>query len=156
MSLVDFKFVGGSTVKVSFWQEPFRDGESVCPSDSPLGQASCLTYDMGQLWTGTGLLLWYSDLFLNDTNVHIVTLVTVSPCQLLLSSLLVKTPRPFSHMPHRHHVPPPPSLQLAIWIPVWTQSLFRLLSISLGFNLYFLSLETVKNFSDLTATEFSA
>lgn len=34
--------------------------------------------------------------------------------------------------------------QLAVWIQVWTLNLFLSLSISLGFNLHFLSLETVK------------
>lgn len=72
--------------------------------DSSLGQASCPACDMGQLWMSTALLLCYPDFYLNSRNVHIATLVTVLPCQLLWSFPLVKTPRYFSHMPHRYHV----------------------------------------------------
>lgn len=126
------------------------------PLDSSLDQASCLSYDVRQLWTTAGLFLGCSEFCLNSTNVHTATLVAVSPCQLLLCSRLAKTRRPFSHMPHRHHSPPSLLLQLTIWIQVWTQSLFLLISISLSFNLHFLSLETVKNFNSLTTTEFSA
>lgn len=76
------------------------------PLDSSLDQASCLSYDVRQLWTTAGLFLGYSEFCLNSTKVHTATLVTVSPCQLLLCSRLAKTRRPFSHMPHRHHVSP--------------------------------------------------
>lgn len=127
------------------------------PLDSSLDQASCLSYDMRQLWTSAGLFLLYSEFCLNSTNVHTATLVTVSPCQLLSCSGLAKTPPGLFHTCHTDIMSPPSLLlQLAIWIQVWTPSLFLLLSISLNFNLHFLSLETVKNFNSLTATEFSA